>query len=83
MPVKKLLRELLNNYQLQYKVVRRDDNPQKHGWSIHSVRVLGSVADIAAITKKQGNGIIYSYSFSNRFTVKKYRRCLYGVQNVV
>lgn len=49
----KLLRELLNNYQLQYKVVGLiDDNPQKHGWSIHGVRVLGSVADIAHITRK-------------------------------
>jgi FlaA1/EpsC-like NDP-sugar epimerase len=50
----KLLRELLDNYQSQYKVLGFiDDDPEKQGRSIHGVRVLGRVADIAGIVERK------------------------------
>src|SRR4030042_1392888 len=50
----KLLRELLDNYQSQYKVLGFiDDDPKKQGRSIHGVRVLGGVSDIAGIVERK------------------------------
>ena len=46
----KILREILENYNLQYQVVGFiDDHPEKQDRSIHGVRVLGGIHDIAKI----------------------------------
>ena len=49
----KILREILENYQLHYHVVGFiDDDPEKHSRSIHGVHVLGNVARLAYILAK-------------------------------
>ena len=46
----KILREIFENYQLQYRVMGFiDDDPEKQGRSIHGIRVLGNVEKIAKI----------------------------------
>ena len=50
----KILREILENYRLDYQVEGFiDDNPVKRGRSIHGVRVLGDVEKIAKIVKRK------------------------------
>ncbi|MCE5211758.1 MAG: polysaccharide biosynthesis protein [Deltaproteobacteria bacterium] len=50
----KMLREILENYQLDYQVVGFiDDDPAKQGRSIHGVRVLGDVKKIPKIVGKK------------------------------
>jgi FlaA1/EpsC-like NDP-sugar epimerase len=50
----KLLRELLGNYRQNYKVMGFiDDDPNKQGRSIHGIRILGNVADLANIVEKK------------------------------
>jgi len=46
----KILREILENYTLNYEVAGFiDDDPTKRGRAIHGIRVLGSMADLSAI----------------------------------
>jgi FlaA1/EpsC-like NDP-sugar epimerase len=46
----KILREIFDNYQLDYSVVGFiDDDPSKKGRSIHGIRVMGSVHNMANI----------------------------------
>jgi FlaA1/EpsC-like NDP-sugar epimerase len=50
----KILREILENYQLQYRVIGFiDDDPEKQGRSIHGIRVIGNVEKIEQILKKE------------------------------
>ncbi|HEX7416245.1 MAG TPA: polysaccharide biosynthesis protein, partial [Smithellaceae bacterium] len=50
----KILREIIENYQLQYRVVGFiDDDPEKQGRSIHGIRVIGNVEKIEQILKKE------------------------------
>jgi FlaA1/EpsC-like NDP-sugar epimerase len=50
----KILREILENYQLYYRVIGFiDDDQEKQGGSIHGVRVLGDVQAIAKILKRK------------------------------
>ncbi|MFA5321613.1 MAG: nucleoside-diphosphate sugar epimerase/dehydratase [Smithella sp.] len=50
----KMLREILENYQLDYHVVGFiDDDPAKQGRSIHGVRVLGDVEKIPKIVGRK------------------------------
>lgn len=50
----KMLREILENYQLDYQVVGFiDDDPAKQGRSIHGVRVLGDVKKMPKIVGKK------------------------------
>jgi FlaA1/EpsC-like NDP-sugar epimerase len=50
----KILREILDNYQLHYQVVGFiDDDPGKQGRSIHGISVLGNVENIANILEKE------------------------------
>ncbi|MEN6623009.1 MAG: nucleoside-diphosphate sugar epimerase/dehydratase [Smithella sp.] len=46
----KILREIIENYQLPYKVIGFiDDDPQKKGRSIHGIPVLGNVDELEEI----------------------------------
>jgi FlaA1/EpsC-like NDP-sugar epimerase len=50
----KILREILENYRLDYQVEGFiDDDPAKNGRSIHGIRVLGDVGKIARIVKRK------------------------------
>jgi len=50
----KILREVIENYQLHYKVIGFiDDDPVKKGRSIHGVHVLGSVDDLEKILEDE------------------------------
>lgn len=48
----KILREIIENYQLRYEVTGFiDDDPEKKGRSIHGVPILGNVDNLAEILK--------------------------------
>jgi len=50
----KILREILENDHLPYSVVGFiDDDPKKHGRSIHGIPVLGSLLELAKIVEKE------------------------------
>ncbi|MEN6374940.1 MAG: nucleoside-diphosphate sugar epimerase/dehydratase [Smithella sp.] len=50
----KILREIIENYQLHYKVIGFiDDDPVKKGKSIHGVHVLGNVDDLEKILENE------------------------------
>ncbi|MEN6318248.1 MAG: nucleoside-diphosphate sugar epimerase/dehydratase [Syntrophaceae bacterium] len=50
----KILREIIENYQLHYKVIGFvDDDPVKKGKSIHGVHVLGNVDDLEEILENE------------------------------
>jgi FlaA1/EpsC-like NDP-sugar epimerase len=50
----KILREIFDNYQLDYSVAGFiDDDPAKKGWSIHGIRVMGSVNNMANIIESK------------------------------
>ena len=50
----KILREIIENYQLPYKVVGFiDDDPDKKGRSIHGIPVLGDVDNLPDILEKE------------------------------
>ena len=50
----KILREIIDNYQLHYDVMGFiDDNPRKHGRSIHGVPVLAPVEKLPKIVKDE------------------------------
>ncbi len=50
----KILREIIDNYKLNYEVVGFiDDDTQKHGRTIHGIRVLGNVERLPAILKRE------------------------------
>ncbi|ESP63026.1 UDP-N-acetylglucosamine 4,6-dehydratase [Smithella sp. ME-1] len=50
----KILREIIDNNQLYYRVVGFiDDDPQKKGRSIHGVPVLGSMQKITSVVEKE------------------------------
>ncbi|MEN6487443.1 MAG: nucleoside-diphosphate sugar epimerase/dehydratase, partial [Smithella sp.] len=50
----KILREIIENYQLHYKVIGFiDDNPSKKGKSIHGVPILGNVDSLPVILDQE------------------------------
>ena len=50
----KILREIMENYRLHYDVVGFvDDDMEKHGRTIHGIRVLGTVEQLPNIIKKK------------------------------
>ena len=50
----KILREIIENYQLHYKVVGFiDDDPEKRGRSIHGVTVIGDVVHLAQVLESE------------------------------
>lgn len=50
----KILREIIENYQLHYKVIGFvDDDPEKKGRSIHGIPVIGSVDNLAYVLEKE------------------------------
>ncbi len=50
----KILREIMENYTLNFDVVGFiDDDPEKHGLTIHGVRVLGNVGRLPAIINQE------------------------------
>lgn len=50
----KILREIMDNYTLHYKVVGFiDDDTKKHGLSIHGIRVLGAVDRLPEIINRE------------------------------
>ena len=55
----KILREILENYQIHYEVIGFiDDDPAKHGRSIHGVPVLGHLDDMHEIIEGKNIGEI-------------------------
>ena len=50
----KILREIIENYQLHYKVVGFiDDDPEKRGRSIHGVTVIGDVVHLVQVLENE------------------------------
>ncbi len=50
----KILREIMDNDRLYYDVVGFiDDDPEKQGWTIHGIRVLGTLERLPAILKRK------------------------------
>lgn len=63
----KILREIKENYLLDYEVVGFiDDDPAKQGRSIHGVRVLGNIQRIDKIVRKRCSGDTDRHSFRQR-----------------